>query len=233
MNTFANTTTLKKFIEDGLLALIAKRRNLATLPIMKLHSVSSDGNVRVILGGICPACNFQHSHQRNICCALFVRDVMSPIIHENFNEVNSVSPVLTFDNDFEEAIRSIGARCSTESEVREKQQHRDILMRKHPNIDSAHANVLGITDGVIPNDKKMERDEFNSIFTVIWLLDETTSIVTLDGRFVTGPSEVGRAINENNAPSDMEIMRYGENHHGVVLKDKTCFSNEAFIDIIL
>ena len=71
MNTFANTTTLKKFIEDGLLALIAKRRNLATLPIMKLHSVSSDGNVRVILGGICPACNFQFLHLIMISKKLF------------------------------------------------------------------------------------------------------------------------------------------------------------------
>ena len=224
---------VKNFIDDGDMAKEIESIGSLVYPIIKFISMNTDGEVRVLIGGQCPACCARNL--RNVCNIAYANDVMRKVIIPKFNFVINVMPVLTTDDDFVSVVNEAGYKCITlaRNALRTKVEHRKQINDEHPEIDAAICMEQRRIDSLreYAEHDNLTRTEMTRNYSYIWNLDDCTSIVTKHGKLAKGKWEILTVGMRNELPEGMVIFGMMNDKVGLRFIQTKQMANKKFISL--
>ena len=229
--------SVKVFINDGDLKTAVFAENSLFFPINKFVSMDEDGIVRVLVGGKCPSCG--SNIVRNVQTTRYCDEVLTPIVCSKFSFVKSLKPVLTTDSDFVKVVEEMGGSCFFlhEEALRTKMNHYKEIMDFHPTIDSAFkfmevkVEIVEANLEEIELEDKVTRMDLLKRYNFFWYLDDNTSLLTKDGRFVHGMQDIMEAAAGNNLPNGFMVCVCDDKLMALSCLNNNLLKNHKFIVI--
>ena len=199
-------------------ALTAKFGEGFCFPIRRFVSYNNETSVlRVLVAGPCQATN-GCEHMRNVYSAEFCSLALGPLVKNQFEMIEKIVPVSTYDADLEDIVRRFGYNLVLKNEIGGSMfDIYKILSEQHPDVDSFMKLIWSGEGQIISvfNDHLVNSTQFISRYSIGWLIDENYfKICTTAGNFVQGYTGLKKAIEEGDAihPSFTIISENGKKY---------------------
>ena len=238
MNTINNQQhmhILQTFVDSPNMKVAILKKNQPIFSIICFVSFNQSGVVCVVIGGTCNSCGAHHL--RNMCNIRYCDEVITPILRNMYKFVTAVKPVLTVDMDFEAVISSVGAKCvSTPPDyLMTKWDHRKQILDYHPLIDCALKQTSvypSVTD--CADDHQMTRADLVSNFEFFWYVDETMSLLSIEGKLLKGEEQILEGAMNNVLPAGFDMIAIGVRREIVIrCTNSHELLHDKFIQIIM
>lgn len=186
-------STIKKFVNDGLLTSTIKANNYPLMPIIKFISFDTSGHLQLMIGGKCPNC--QANHLRNTCNIRYCEEVIDIHLKKKFKMFSHSSPLSTHDPNIEERIIGCGYRYSYPYDPNENRPFMELerfMLDFHPDLDT-HVKMLSLKDQndnpFLPNDI-VTLNAIVTKYNFMFIMMAQSKIVATDGSILTGDTSI-------------------------------------------